>query len=220
MYDTSQETTREGALLALFGKLPLNLQQMVLCCMYAIERAERYRMRTFGFRFEGFVRGASARELYNDIERWWMVRNNVLFGGQYLPGHLRPIEQSLLTCLRGIADQVFILDIADELNLSVAEWRHSVLGSLRLYEPLRAGGQDENWLDHIRIVTADGRHHITVLTANIPPGEDHDSDSEDDEDADRRVLRVGYAGPQRLQTYDTLNMDQFVGGRLAQLFPH
>jgi len=217
MDNTSKDTSREDALLAFFGDLPVNLQQMVLCCMHAIERTERYRRRCFGFRFEGFVREASARELYHNVERWWQVRNNVLFGGQHLSAHLRPIEDSLLTCVRAIADQVFVLDNGDGLNLSAAEWRHSVVGCLRMQDRIQAGGEADNWLDQIRLVTADSRHQMVVMTANIMRDEDYDS--EDDEDADRRVLRVWYAGPQRLEPYDTLNKDQFVGGRLAQLFP-
>ena len=220
MDNTSKDTTREDALLAFFGDLPLNLQQMVLCCMHAIERTERYRMRCFGFRFEGFVREASARELYHNIERWWQVRNNVLFAGQHLSAHLRPIEDSLLTCVRAIANQVFVLDNGDGLNLTAAEWRHSVVGSLRMEDRIRAGGEADNWLDQIRLVTADGRHHIAVMTANIMRDEDHDSESDDDEDTDRRVLRVWYSGPQRLQKYDSLNQDRFMGGVLTQLFPH
>ena len=225
MHETSHETTREDELLALFGDLALNLQEMVLRHMYTLERTERYRARRFGFRFEGFVRGATERELYHAIERWWMVRNNVLFSGQHLAAHLQPIEQCLVTCLRAIADQVLMLDGADELNLSAADWRHSVVDSLRMNERLRAGGEADDWLDQIRVVTADGRHHVAVRTArrlrdaDHDYGSDDDEDDEDDEHAHRRVLRVWYSGPQRLRTYDTLDVPACAGGRLALAFP-
>jgi hypothetical protein len=109
--ETGQETAllaSEHALLARFGELPANLQEMILRQMYALERTERaarYRARNFGFRFTDFVSEATENELFDAVENWWRVRNEPPLDAQHseqIRARQRPIEQRLQRCLGAV----------------------------------------------------------------------------------------------------------------------
>jgi hypothetical protein len=208
---------------------------MILRHMYALERAERYRARRLGFRFTGFVSEATEDELFDAVEGWWAVEFNPTRDAQHTQHtqERRAFEQRLQRCLGAIVDAVFRLGAgngagngtahgADELNLSAADWRHSVGDALLMNGEIIAGGDADNWLDQVNARTADGLHHVTLRTSGRLRPADYDSDDSDDshdsDDApDRRVLRVFYGGPQRFRTYDTLNVPAFAGGRVEEV---
>jgi hypothetical protein len=86
------------------------------------------------------------------------------------------------------------------------------------------GGLADDWLDMVNACTADGLHHVTLRTA----GRLHDADHADYDNyaghdspaASGRLLRVWYAGPQRLRTYDKLRVDTSSGGRVELIVEH
>jgi hypothetical protein len=190
-------TAREDTVLALFGGLDSGLQFLIYKHMYALERAERraraYRARRLGFRFAGYVSEALEPveyDLYEAVESWW-INHRARVWPRRGPQSPPAIEQRLNTCLRAIVGDVFRLDAADGLNLGDADWR-AVVASLRFAGPILAGTFFSPWLDQLNARTADGLHHWTIRTTS--------SVALDDEDADRRVLRVIYGGPQRFET--------------------
>jgi hypothetical protein len=139
------------------------------------------------------------------------------------------------SCGRGVAAGGAGDEGDDELNLSAAEWR-AVLEALRIEGPIVAGDEDDGWVDMVNVCTADGLHNVTLLTERglhdpeaadrglQDPDADADADPDADPDADdsepRRLLRVWYAGPQRLRTYDTLNVDAAAGARVELQVTH
>jgi hypothetical protein len=212
---------RMNALLRRFGELDAALQALILRHMFALRRAERrtaaYRARRLGFRYAGYVSEALEHELYDAVERWWTNRNHAVRSRVREP--LPAIEHRLHACLRALVGEAFRPDGADELNLGPDAW-HAVVGSLHFVGPIRAGGVGDHWLDQLNARSADGLHHVTVRTLAGARESDDFSDSEhdsghDDSDAEPRVLRVIYGGPQRFATYEELGSQH--GGRVDQV---
>ena len=176
-----EQQDREQALLEFFGNLPANLQEMILRYMYALQRAEHYRERWLGFRFTGFV----SADLQDNVYR--LIGEALAFQCGFQEGvpqnaeeeraGTRRVMQDLQRRLGDLVDTVFrlgqdngALAAADPLNLSVEEWRRSVLDSLRITE-VNSGDEHAAWLDEVHAVTADGLHRVRLRTTRrLLPG--------------------------------------------------